>query len=256
MKKLTVDPPTTLLMLHAYIDESGQEQQKDYMCIAGFAGTQEQWAKFRELWASAIAPRSNLRMANVRFNRDSERLMLERAGSVPKMCGLTEVFGAVKVADYADLVVGDLEDEMVFKGYLACCMPLLTNLLRGIPDDERVEVVFERQCAYGPALALVLEMILANADKSSVALSYWSKLAKWSFIPQGSPLLEASDYLCYALTETHRDPESTKAKWCRPILVNGNGHNFSRQWPRAIVRRMVRRALEWNEVGILARVEL
>jgi hypothetical protein len=48
-------PPKALLMLTAYLDESGQEQD-DWMFIAGFMGDDAAWQKFVPLWTKAIGP--------------------------------------------------------------------------------------------------------------------------------------------------------------------------------------------------------
>ncbi len=77
--------PRWLLMITAYVDETGQEQT-DWMCVAGFMGDDKAWKKFRPEWKAAIFPRQHLHMKKLRFNRDSQRKMLKRAALVSKSC--------------------------------------------------------------------------------------------------------------------------------------------------------------------------
>ena len=48
------NPAKWLAMLYAYLDESGHEQKNDWMCVAGFVGTEGQWKKAAPLWLEAI----------------------------------------------------------------------------------------------------------------------------------------------------------------------------------------------------------
>jgi hypothetical protein len=103
-------PPGWLLMFTAYVDESGQEQQENWMFVAGYVGPEEAWRKVESLWLTAIAPRKHLHMKRLWFRRESERLMIQRVASVPKECGLTPIFGGVRQADYNDLITGSEEE--------------------------------------------------------------------------------------------------------------------------------------------------
>ena len=134
-------------MLYAYFDESGQEQVKDWMCIAGFLGNQDEWNCAASLWPIAIKPRKKLHMSELRFKRDREKRTLDKAGAVPDGAGLLPVFTAVKVSDYQDLVTGTLH-EVLMAGYMVCCLSVAIHTLQGIADDERLEIVFEHQPRY------------------------------------------------------------------------------------------------------------
>ena len=48
------------------------------------------------------------------------------------------------------------------------------------------------------------------------------KIARWSYVPnEASVLFDQADYLCYALLQKYRDPNSMKARLCAPMLENG-----------------------------------
>ncbi len=39
-----------IVVIHAFIDESGTDQRAPVVAVAAFYGTQDQWSKFREIW--------------------------------------------------------------------------------------------------------------------------------------------------------------------------------------------------------------
>ena len=131
--------PQEALVLTAYCDETGQEQN-DWMFVSGFYGNADAWKNVAQAWPQAIGPnRKNLHMANLRFKRESERKMLERAASVPDACGLVPMVGGVRTGDYLDLLQGTPDQKHV-NGYVVCIWAMLFDTLRGLPDDERLEL--------------------------------------------------------------------------------------------------------------------
>lgn len=183
------DPPGHLLVLTCYIDESSQTSS-EWMSVAGFIGTDEQWKACVPAWREAISPRDHLHMKELRFtaSRAEKRIkpLLERAGAVPDKCGLTPVFGVVRYSDYADLITS--EDEKIFCGYIACCLPMVINTLRGIPASERVELVFERQDTHWETLDLALSTIVHYASAQTRLPDGRSKLANWRSVEKGDHL--------------------------------------------------------------------
>lgn len=234
-------PARWLLMLYAYLDESGQEQ-KDWMVVAGFLGNENQWKRYGPLWSEAISPRLHLHMADLRFRGNRHKQLLERAGAVPNQCGLIGLMGTVRFADYEDLVVGR-PDEKLFNGYIACCSGLITNALRGIPSHERLELVFEEQHQYGWMLDIAIRALLASGAETNPEMFMRDgtpRLAKWSFVPKGSTsLLEVADYFAYAVMQVHRNPKSIRANLCRPILQTGDGEGLGCRLSRDRIREIV-----------------
>jgi hypothetical protein len=232
-------PPKNLLMLTAYVDETGQEQD-DWMLIAGYMGSDEAWKSLVGPWQNAIAPRKHLHMTNLRFKRDAERRMLERAGSIPSQCGLTQIVSGVRQADYKDLIV-DTPFERLLSGYFFCCAALIIITVRHLPAGERLEIVFERQDRYGWIADVALKVISEHWRSPDALLEDGTpKLANWRFVSKGETILtEPADYLCYAYRQISRDGASTKAAWCAPILDapdnNGGGYLLQRPEIRLIV---------------------
>jgi hypothetical protein len=220
------------------------------MSVAGFFGTDEQWKSFVTRWRDAIAPRKHLHMRELRFNSHRERIRrtLERAGVVPDKCGLKGMFGVVRYSDYEDLV--DSVDEHVFCGYIACCLPLVLQTLRGIPANERIELVFERQDRHWPMLDLALSLVVHFASAQTRMPDGQSKLANWRSIEKGTTsLTEVADYLAYGLIQYHRDPHSLRAQWCSPILKSGDGMGYGSIQTREKIRKVVKRAKMLFQLG-------
>ncbi len=58
-------------MLTAYLDESGHDS-KDWMCLAGFLGNENQWKDCSEKWRIGLGPnRKSLHMRTLRWNNES-----------------------------------------------------------------------------------------------------------------------------------------------------------------------------------------
>jgi hypothetical protein len=232
-------------MLRAYLDESGHES-KGWMALAGFIGRREQWLDFIPKWKAGLGPqRKSLHMTSLRWNRDRTRQLLARLGPIPESCGLDGVFGGVRYQDYEDLVVGT-EDEKLLKGYITCMVPMVINILRGTPQDERVELVFEEQREYAPFAHMSLS-ILTLREVDSAAWKFTKdgkpRLAKWGWVPKGSTVMtDPADYLAFALREAWTDKTSKKAKWCNPIISSGNGEGLGGRMTRERIRRTIKKA--------------
>jgi hypothetical protein len=230
-------------MMRVYIDESGHEGNA-WVVLAGFVGTEENWKAFVPKWKEALGPqRKRLHMNRLRWNSERTRRLLARLGPIPHDCGLECVMGGVRVSDYEDLVVGT-DDERLLRGYIAALSPMVTQILRGIPKNERIEFVFEEQRQYEPYVNMTMPFFTMPGSASLP--DYFTdeglpKLAKWGFVPKGTTILtDPSDYLAFAIHELNTNKESRKAKWCAPIL-RGDGC-YGVLMSRAQVRRSVVRA--------------
>jgi hypothetical protein len=226
-------------VLTAYVDESGQEQ-KNWMFVAGFVGDDKQWTDTADAWKVAIAPRKHLHMTRLRFKKDREKRMLERAGVVPGKCGLTPVLGGVRQSDYKDLIAGTREEKLM-NGYICCCFAMVINTLRGIPPNERLEVVFERQDRYWWMTEIAMNVIASDRTNKEMLLPDGTpKLANWRSVPKGStPLTEPADYFAHALLQAWRDKNSVKSQWCKPILNAHGGEGFGAIMRRPTIRQII-----------------
>ncbi len=229
-------------MLTAYLDESGHET-KGWMFVAGFLGNDEQWKQFVPLWREALGPqREHLHMADLRWKKQRTRELLARLGAVPDKCKLTAVVGGVRQADYDDLIQGTPAEKLL-KGYIACIYPLVINVLRAIPKNERLEIVFEQQREYEWYTKCALSALVSIQD----ARPDWfltddglPKLAKWTFVPKGSTtLIEPADYFVYALRNLYQDKNSKQTQWCKPILDSGNGKGIGAIMKRKAMREQM-----------------
>jgi hypothetical protein len=232
-------PPTWLLMFRAYIDESGHES-RDWMFIAGFMGREERWGEFIPKWQAGLGPqRKSLHMHDLRWSKESTRRLLARLGPIPSECGLEGMIAGVRFQDYEDLVSGRPE-EKTLKAYLAALIPMIVQALRGIPDTERLELVFEQQNEYEPFANMALEWVAIPDHQWKRTVDGKPKLAKWSFVPKGSTsLTEPADYLAYALREVWTNKKSKKAQWCTPILAAGRGRGYGVILNRALIRKII-----------------
>jgi hypothetical protein len=234
------NPPRWLLMLTAYIDETGQEQD-DWMFLAGYYGTDSAWRQTTKEWKSALGPqRKRLHMKSLRFKLQSERKMLERLAKVPGMCGLVPMLGGVRFGDYRDILKGT-PDEVAMNGYVVCLWSMLYDTLRCLPEGERLEIVFEAQDRYAYFAEIAIQVFTRSDPPPELLLADGTpKLASWRWVPKDSTsLLEPADYLCYALAKYYKDAGSIKDQWCRPILREQEGEGFGHIMPRDKVRMAI-----------------
>ncbi len=228
-------------MLTAYLDESGQEQD-DWMFIAGYMGTDDAWGKFPVLWAEAIGPqRKHLHMKELRFTKLSIQKMLARAALVPKECGLIPIAAGVRLRDYADMLLTEA-DPLIHAAYMQCCRAVTIFAMRALPENERLEIVFERQDQYGWIAEMEFHRIASTTDHPELLMAdgKTSKLASWRFIEKKDTVLcEPADYLAYALLQHARNKNSIKSRWTYLIVAanpkSGAAALLSRDHVRGII---------------------
>ena len=244
-------PPTWLLslMLTAYLDESGQDS-KDWVFIAGFLGNDEQWQKCATDWKTALGQKSRLHMRELRWNHPRTARLLAKLGPIPRNAGLEPVLGGVRVSHYADLIAGGIEEKLL-NGYVAALYPLLIQMLKWIPRNERVEIVFEEQQRYAPFANAMLGSLAALRIPAEVMLTRdgLPKLAGWKFVPKESTILtQPADFLAYATTQVYRDRNSERAKMCMPIV----GDEDATVIGKVLSRHEVRSVTQLNQTLIEA----
>jgi hypothetical protein len=212
-------------MMTAYMDESGHESSSTRMFLAGWLGNEDQWKDFAPKWKKALgAQRPSLHMTELRWNQERTHHLLQRLGPIPRSCGLIPVLGGIKYADYADMIKGTTNERM-FKAYLVCVFAVTVQMLRVIPDSERLEIVFEVQKEYENFAHQALSDISTMDFDWNVTKGGLPKLAKWSFVPKGSTILtDPSDYFAFALRELWADKASRKTLWCASMLTSAINH--------------------------------
>jgi hypothetical protein len=205
------NPPRRLLLLTAYVDETGQEQ-KDWMFVAGFYGNDEAWNKVATEWPLSLGPqRKHLHINKLRFKLKSEQRMLEAAGAVPEKCGLMPIFGGVRQGDFSDILSGTGHSKNI-SGYVICLWAMLSQALAGLPEGERLELVMEEQRVFAPYATVAIRALTENAPKDMYLPDGRPKLATWRWASKSSTsLLEPADYFCAALANMHKSPGTTRA---------------------------------------------
>ena len=200
-------------MLYAYLDETGQES-KEWVFITGFIGNEEQWRSFLGAWEDGFSnsQRKHLHTSELRFRRQSERRLLEKLAPIAVNQGLQPLLGGVRVNDYEDIFQGHAFLEKLNAGYIIALTPLIVQLVRWIPEGERVELIFEQQDRYMGLIDFTFKNTLDHPEVKE-------KIAKWSFVPKGStPLIEPADYFAYAMGQYKKDEKSIRSIWTRPII--------------------------------------
>jgi len=151
--------------------------------------------------------------------------------------------GGLRYRDYEDLVIGTPEERLL-RGYVACIAPMVIQILRVIPNNERLELVFEEQREYQHYANMAFQIsILDTACRQqpwAVTSDGKPKLAKWSFVPKGSTVMtDPADYFVFALRQSYVYPKSKKAQWCKPILQSGKGEGIGVIMKRDMIRNII-----------------
>jgi len=224
-------------MILAYLDETGQESNS-YVVIAGHVGHESLWPDFVTAWMQALGPqRKRLHIKDLRFSKERDKELLARLGPIPTRCGLKRLIGGARVSDYEDLIPDPLRKLM--GGYIAALFVSVLNLLLSLPEDERVELVFEQQDRFETYARIALSAIANLPVPRTKGKDGSSKLAKWRFVPKDRTIqLDQADYLCYAQLQRLRNPSSKKAQWCSPI-IDATGETIGGMLSRDNVRKAV-----------------
>jgi hypothetical protein len=219
------------LLVFGYFDETFDEYSRTTW-VAGHVGNEHAWTKYVANWKQALGDRKQLHMSDLRWKKPYTRTLLSRLGPIPAQSGLRPFVGGVCSKDIADLVAGT-RLERYSNGYVVALIHLTIQAILSISDGEHLEVAFEdRDQTRGHAEDALFAMRVlgqfVDSDPGLLNSDGSSKLRKDGFLRgSGTVLFDQADYLCYALLQRHRDPESEKAEWSKPILehsgVEGDG---------------------------------
>jgi hypothetical protein len=226
-------------VIRAYLDETGQHE-RDFVFIAGHIGFDGQWNHFAQAWNAALgSQRKRLHMRHLRWSSDSTKKLLANLGPIPAECGLKRLVGGVRVADYEDLIPGPKAKKAV-TGYACAVLAVGVTLMIGsIPESERYELIFERQDRYSLQARIALETLATNPNPLFRNKNGQLKIAKWSYAPNESTVLfDQADYLCYALAQKYKSPQSQRALWTASILES-NTDTIGRIMTREEIREAV-----------------
>jgi hypothetical protein len=206
-------------MIYGYFDESG-ESGDGFFVVAGFVGRRKDWKNFLRMWQKELGDRPSLHLASMRLGapqapkRHGE--LLVRLGSIPHRANLHGFAGSVRTTDYAEKIKGTIA-EIGLSGYSVALVAMVDAILESktISKRDRMEFTFEDQIEFAvPRAATFRTLRLGEQYKTHHGKSRVGKDSAMA----ASPLLEAADYLSYAILQQLIDPNSQKAKLTAPIL--------------------------------------
>jgi hypothetical protein len=206
-------------MIYGYFDESG-ENGDGFFVVAGYVGRRKDWKLFLDLWKKELGDRQYLHMKELRLGRvrhpDRHKDLLNRLGSVPQKANLYAFAGSVRTSDYAGRTKGTVA-QISLSGYSVALLAMVDAILenKNIPKRDRIEFTFEDQLEFEIARAATFRS-LRRVDRYKTHHGK-SRVGKDSAMA-ASMILEASDYLSYAILQQLIDPQSWKARLTEPIL--------------------------------------
>lgn len=218
------------LVLHAYLDESGTDLQSGIVTMCGFAGTKEQWQPLMEAWRIGRGRKRRLHMSKLRFNKDSEREMLEALAPLPRQYGLQSIASFLRVSDYRDIVEGRVQKRFATPYMILFQKCLITAVQEMRRQNERIGLAFEEAANYSAPVTDMWQMIRAMAIKQVVSITTIRKDECESFEP--------ADYLAFATHKYIADRNSKEAQWTMPIFGSGYSPMHS-QADRGWLQQMV-----------------
>ena len=206
-------------MIFGYFDESG-ESGEGFFVVAGFVGRRKDWTSFLASWEKVLGDSSTLHLKEMRLGSRTapkkHQDLLRRLGSVPKRSNLHAFAGSVRTSDYSDKIKGTIA-SIGMAGYSVALVAMVDAVLESkhLSKRDRIEFTFEQQLEFATQRAMTfrsfrqVEKYMTHHGKSRIGRDI--TMAK-------SPILEASDYLAYAILQQLLDPNSQKAQLTSPIL--------------------------------------
>jgi hypothetical protein len=185
-----------IAMLVAYLDESGIHSGSKICAVAGFVGAEEEWVVFERRWKQVLkrAGISAFHMVEFESRRnefegwsDTRRKML--LSELIEVIKAREVFGfgsALVMAEYQKLNEADrawMTHNNPESPYFLClqeCAVAAAHYADGLPPEERVALVFDRQSEFaGEATRLYNdlkdEVTWPNRVRLSDAIAFGSR---------------------------------------------------------------------------------
>lgn len=212
-------PAKWAAMIFGYFDESG-ENGDGFFVVAGFVGRLEDWKKYLKLWRKQMGSKPSLHLADMRLGHQNAPRrhgdLLRRLGSVPSQANLIAFAGSVQTSAHADRIKGTVA-ELGLNGYSIALTAMVDAVLqsRKLPKRQRIEFTFEDLPQFAVSRATTFYDL--RQDDEYKTCNGKSRIGKDSAMEK-SPLLEASDYLAYAVLQHLINPDSQRAKLTSPIL--------------------------------------
>jgi hypothetical protein len=180
------------MVFQVYVDESGMHSRDGYVCVAGYAGTSEQWATFGE-HLSGVLRRNGIEYFHAKNNRcDSLVGEMEACIRQSGVIGFATVMNAATYTRVASAFV-----KSVHGNAYAACATAFASWVSGMLDRANSvgEFVFESGAA---GASRVNEILAYGVSVRQRGLSSVSFVPKRSAIP-----LQAADFLAHAVAQCH-----------------------------------------------------
>ena len=213
-----------MLDITTYLDES-QINNPGHLVVSGFYGTDQQWTGLANDWKVGLGQRKGLHMTDLHWGGEAAKRRLPRLlaklGALPHKHGLTPIYGAVKVSDYADLIAREPRhnNKVILNGYVICLTIIVVAMMEEIPAHARIKLVCERQDYYQGLAEMYYRIFAKEMARRYPTRPYFE--SEMQYIEKGSSVLtQPSDFLSFAKTKYLDERGSRKDLWCRPIFGN------------------------------------
>jgi hypothetical protein len=226
-------PNGTMVMLAAYLDDSGTHQSSDIVLMAGFFGYPNQWDYFSELWAEKLAapcpgkpPLSRFHMTECQagdgeflgWRRVETDFLVHELGSIIIKAGLYGFGGAIARKHYDQLITGDLrrstgdaETMCIINSFVK-----IIDLVKRLQFAQSIALIFDDRPQIKGNVQKIFDVYKgASVGSDIVALSFASSK---KILP-----LQAADLLAW---EIYQDALSALAG--RPDSLPPNRPQFER----------------------------
>ena len=210
-----------MLKVTAYLDESQVTTDTKHVVVAGFYGENASWDSFSGEWQAELARRGrkHLHMKELRWSskKAEKRIkpLLSDLGSLPAKYRLSLLYGAVRVSDYSDMLVGNSPAQKILNGYLVCFSKVLADLCIVLPAHASLRVVCEQQKVYEALARKMFELVARSMSRNP--RNAW--LDGFTSVPKASIFMtELADYLAFAIGKFLDEEGTKKDLWCRPIF--------------------------------------
>lgn len=207
---------TMLLMLQAYVDESGSHASSDLFVLGGYVADLHRWERFTPAWRAALAAPPAIPYFHGReFYKGSGKFRsLTEAQKKVKIRALTEVIAEHVVCGVAAVVSMRVYESIVrgrvsplYDSPYIACLCLIDSAITSIAvSDERVHVFLENRRGWTPrAIGYLDGLVPERRDIRTIT----SVTGKEDALP-----LQAADMFAWRISRrSHSDKESLYRDW-------------------------------------------
>jgi hypothetical protein len=220
-----------MLIITAYLDESGTSHDTDFVSMAGLVAAQEAWETFEYQWREALE-RFEIPYFHMKEYAPSVGCCAKWKGDEEKrrevLSTLIRIiddayampFGAVvSMADYRRL--SQEERDSLLDPYYIClqdCAMFATMMANGLPPDERVAIIFSQNKQFESRSGELWRLMKEKFD-------FGFRLSTYAFSDMKDVVqLQAADIVAYEMRgyfdRLLKRPQDTEPRWGMQRLVD------------------------------------